>query len=209
MWHLPLWRYSGIVAVAQMCDSSFYHPVLGKEKSGRWRKWFLFNLEPPKWKEIACWQVCERSTAGASGGTSETSLEGLMKFLWIEGAVGSQAAGKQPSALTKSETNTDGYFLWIPAHALTVGYCFCKIMGFKFRLADTGATPHPPKILHPEIFAPCPELPASCRLQVPLHSRWITPPICLGMVPTTNVRSVVVKKPSWDENLCHSRRHMS
>lgn len=68
MWHLPLWRYSSIVAVAQMWNSSFYHPVLGKEeRSGRWRKWFLFNLDPPKWKETACWQVCERSTAGATG----------------------------------------------------------------------------------------------------------------------------------------------
>ncbi|XP_045917443.1 uncharacterized protein LOC123978294 isoform X2 [Micropterus dolomieu] len=50
----------------------------------------------------------------------------------------------------------------------------------------------------PERFAPCPELPASCKLQVPFHSRRITPHISLGIVPTANVRSVVVRRPSWD-----------
>lgn len=61
----------------------------------------------------------------------------------------------------------------------------------------------------PRRFAPCLELPASCKLQVPLHSRRITPPISLGLVPTANVRSVAVRRPSWDETLCHSRRRMS
>lgn len=46
----------------------------------------------------------------------------------------------------------------------------------------------------PGRFAPCPVLPASCKLQVPPHSRRITPPISPGIVPTTNVRSVVVKE---------------
>lgn len=68
MWHLPLWRYSSIVAVSQMWNSGFYHPVLGKEeRSGRWRERFPFNLDPPKWKETECWQACESSTAGSTG----------------------------------------------------------------------------------------------------------------------------------------------
>lgn len=61
----------------------------------------------------------------------------------------------------------------------------------------------------PQRFAPCPELPASCKLQVPLHSRRITPPISLGNAPTTNVRATALRRPGWDETLCHSRRHMS
>lgn len=63
--------FEGTVALLQfslMWNSCFYHPVLGKEeKSGRWRMRFLFNLDPPKWKETACWQACERSTAGSTG----------------------------------------------------------------------------------------------------------------------------------------------
>lgn len=61
----------------------------------------------------------------------------------------------------------------------------------------------------PQRFSPCPELPASCKLQVPLHSRRITPPISLGNAPTTNVRAMAVRRPSWDKTLCHSHRHMS
>lgn len=60
----------------------------------------------------------------------------------------------------------------------------------------------------PQRFAPCPELPACCKLQVPLHSRGITLPISLGKAPTTNVRAMAVRRPSWDKTLCHSHWHV-
>ncbi|MEQ2188240.1 hypothetical protein GOODEAATRI_012993 [Goodea atripinnis] len=42
-----------------------------------------------------------------------------------------------------------------------------------------------------ERLAPCPKLPASCKLQVPFGCRRITPPISPGTEPTTNGRLVV------------------
>lgn len=40
-------------------------------------------------------------------------------------------------------------------------------------------------------------------------SSGVAPPIRLGKVPTTNVGFLVVRRPSWDETLCHSWRHVS
>lgn len=80
-----LWRYSSIVADAQMWEKSgFYHPVSGEEeRSGRWRKWFLFNLGPPKWKEAACWQASDGSPAGSTG--SEEVVVLLEKRVFTSG----------------------------------------------------------------------------------------------------------------------------
>lgn len=108
MWRLPLWRYSSIVAVLsdvklRLLSSCFWGE---EERSGRWRKRFLFNLDPPKWRETACWQACERSTAGSTGGTSETSLEGFIKSLRKEEQ--KPAAERVSALMHKSEGSIEG-----------------------------------------------------------------------------------------------------